>query len=175
MIPPLFHSLEHDAPFSNCLGCGRAFLDMVENYAITKAFRNGECVFEYALCQQCRLNLVAEFSEESKETMMNFLSDRVDLEARSTRLADEEEVEAWISHCVICESSASESPEHVIATAAHGEEMIFDPYPMMVCGSCEEELQQSLSKQTRERWDRFVSENFPGPPANALDPAPSLF
>ena len=50
-----------------------------------------------------------------------------------------------------------------------GNEMQFDPYPLCLCGECEEEIQELLSKQTRGTWDDFVETHFEGPPADVLD------
>ena len=51
-----------------------------------------------------------------------------------------------------------------------GHHMIFDPYPLMVCSDCEQAAQKLLSKSTRDQWDKFIFDNFDGPPADALKP-----
>lgn len=174
-IPHLFHSLEHDGPFLKCLACERKFLDLIEPYSITKAYRGPECVFEYALCQSCRKSVASEFSQESRETIERFFEKRVDLQARAEKLNGTEAHAPWLEKCITCQTSLGQSQEYVIAAMAHGEEMLYSPYPMMVCGPCEKMIQSSLSKTTRERWDGFIRDHFPGPPADALDPAPAMF
>ena len=45
-----------------------------------------------------------------------------------------------------------------------GDTMIYDPYPLCLCGDCEEEIQSLLSHQTLRAWDDFVQTNFDCPP-----------
>ena len=47
--------------------------------------------------------------------------------------------------------------------------MIYDPYPLCLCGRCEEAIQGLLSQKTRGMWDDFVDTHFDGPPANVED------
>lgn len=173
-IPHLFHSLEHDEPFQTCLACERHFLDIAEPYSITKAYRGAECVFEYALCQSCRQEVSSEFSPASRETIERFFEKRVDLPARAEKIGSVQNHAPWLAHCLTCQSPLEQLQEYVIAAMARGNEMLYSPYPMMVCGSCEKMIQSSLSKSTRERWDGFIRDHFPGPPADALDPAPAM-
>ena len=47
---------------------------------------------------------------------------------------------------------------------AHG--ILFDPYPMCICSTCEGKAQECISKATRDIWDDFLASHFDGPPAN---------
>ena len=42
----------------------------------------------------------------------------------------------------------------------------------LVCGPCIESMNGLVSKKTRDVWDRFVQENFPGVPSD-FEPIPS--
>ncbi len=68
-IPREFHSEYEDRPFRACSQCGEP-LAAFRHYQINKAWRNGECVFEYVFCEVCRDRMLEEFSEESKSNLM---------------------------------------------------------------------------------------------------------
>ena len=169
-VPSFFHSLEHDAPFSECISCQRSFLDIPEPYSITKAFNGAECIFEYALCRSCHESLHEEFSEESKQSLQRFFDKRVDLSKRAEKFEGIDSHAPWLEKCVTCNSPVSECKEYSTACMAYGDELVFDPFPMMVCGNCNGILQSSLSQSTRDRRDRFIKDHFPGPPANTNTP-----
>ncbi|MGD1979788.1 MAG: hypothetical protein PVJ98_10365 [Akkermansiaceae bacterium] len=169
-IPPLFHSLEHDGPFRRCLTCGKDFREIDEPYNITKVFRGTECVFEYAICQSCRLEQLESFSEESRQTMEDFFEENEHLQSREERLEGNENYEDRIKECATCGTSLDELKEYSLGCVAFDDHMVVGHFPMMICAKCESELQSRLSKSTRDQWDRFISENFDGPPADALKP-----
>src|SRR5204862_4650592 len=68
-IPREFHSEYEDRPFRACSQCGEP-LAAFRHYQINKAWRNGECVFEYVFCEVCRDRMLEEFSEESKANLL---------------------------------------------------------------------------------------------------------
>ncbi len=176
-IPRLFHSVEHGDAFTNCISCQRDLLHYEGFYSITKAYQGSECVFEYAQCQECREKIVEELSDESKQTMQRFFEEKVNLTARRERLQGIEQHAPWMSCCAVCQAPVNQLQEYIIACLAIRHELIFDPFPMMICQACENQLQTSLSQATRDRWKRFISENFPGPPAEVISPdrTPVLF
>ena len=91
-IPDTFHSDDTDAPFSECLVCERSLLDASTEYLIEKAYRRfdeydvQETVFEYALCMDCHFEIVASFSDVSRQRCEAYFDERVDLSERAARL-----------------------------------------------------------------------------------------
>jgi hypothetical protein len=71
-IPAELRSDYTDENFCNCTRCGESLRDFAGGYQISKAWKNGECVFEYALCDHCRTALMEEFSDESKAKLSEF-------------------------------------------------------------------------------------------------------
>jgi len=169
-IPDIFHSLEHEKPFRKCLTCDANFHEISDPYTVTKVFRGPECVFEYAMCLPCRQKMADEFSEESRSRINNFFDRNKHIHARSERLADSDRTEDWIQECATCGKPLEELTNYSIACMGFGDTMVFDPFPMMVCSECEEDIQEKLSKTTRDQWDKFILDNFEGPPADALKP-----
>ena len=56
-IPREFHSEYEDRPLRACSHCGEP-LAAFGQYQINKAWRNGECVFEYVFCEACRDRMI---------------------------------------------------------------------------------------------------------------------
>ena len=169
-IPPSFHSLEHDEPFQKCLACEKRFDELSDPYKITKVFKGTECVFEYAMCLPCQQELAQSFSEESRQTMMNFFEQNPHISKRSEKLGESQDHKEWTRRCATCDTALAEVNDYSIACMGFGNHMVYDPFPMMVCSQCERDLQSKLSKSTRDSWDKFILDNFEGPPADALKP-----
>ena len=110
-----------------------------------------------------------EFSVESRERLAEFFERRVNIRQRSILLAFWPSPDPWIEKCAACQKSRHEMISYSIGGVLLGNEMQFDPYPLCLCGECEEEIQELLSKQTRGTWDDFVETHFEGPPADVLD------
>lgn len=168
-IPPIFHSVELDAPFESCCRCHQKLNEISTPYMINKQFDRGECVLEFALCQPCHISVTNEMSEESKETTQKFFDERTDMAARSEEL-ETAEADEWIRCCVACGKTPSSKEPFSLGGMVLNGLFVFDPYPLMVCGNCQTEVENRLSEQTRKRWDRFIADHFDGPPADAETP-----
>jgi len=161
-----FHSAETGQPFQVCIACGLTLDDPDLPYLVAKSFRRGECIFEYAICEDCRCNMSQEFSVESRENLANFFEHRVNIKKRSIFLAFGSNPDPWIEKCAACQTPRNEAESYSIGGVLLGSDMLFDPYPLCLCGTCEEEIQELLSKKTRGMWDDFVDDHFEGPPAD---------
>jgi hypothetical protein len=110
-----------------------------------------------------------------------------DLEAADhEQLADEiDRLEKWqrvqceqaMASCAICGKARNECQRYSLGTACLGSSLInASPdadhlgSPFLICEGCETALNEGISAQTRDAWDRFVGENFDGPPELAVDP-----
>jgi uncharacterized protein YlaI len=169
-IPRLFHSLEHDEPFKKCLTCDGDFNEISDPYTVTKVYRGPECVFEYAMCLPCRRKIALEFSEESRQRINDFFEKNQDLKNRSERIGESQHLSDWMNECATCRTPVSKLKDYSVACMGFGQSMVYDPFPMMVCSDCEQEIHAKLSKSTRGHWDKFILDNFEGPPADALKP-----
>ncbi len=169
-VPPIFHSLEKDEPFSHCITCEKALHELSVPYTVSKVFKGPECVFEYAMCQPCRLEMSQSFSEESRKKIDDFFNQKVNLADRSLAMEGSEHHTDWMKSCLTCGTPANEVRDYSVACMAFSDTLVFDPFPMMVCSPCEQKIQKQLSKETKDQWDKFVANNFEGPPADALDP-----
>ena len=156
-IPEVLHSFYEERPFLTCTRCGESLADFEEGYRISKNFKRGEVIIEYALCMPCLVRMLEESSEESKRNL-----DRVQQEHfRDVSGFDE---------CAFCEKTRAEArdEEFGLAGICQGDRMVDSA---MICIDCMEAMHEVLSKETRETWDRFREENFPGVPAD-FEPFP---
>ena len=149
-IPRHLYSDYTDEAFSHCTRCGESLKDFPGGFQISKAWKRGECVFEYALCDHCRTLLMEEFSDESKQRLAQFQDEHVTLEG-------------GLDKCSVCglERHDHNTSEFVLTGVCEGDRML---HGLMVCGKCGEKTQELISTHTRDTWRRFRDENFDGPP-----------
>ena len=164
-----FHSAETGKPFQDCISCRLELGDPDLPYLVSKSYCRGECIFEYAICDTCRSNMAQEFSIESRKSLAEFFEKRVKVQERSRFLAFGPRLDPWIECCAACQTPRDEMETYSIGGMLLGSEMVFDPYPLVLCGKCEEEIQDSLSQKTRGIWDDFVDTHFEGPPSDVED------
>ena len=159
-IPREFHSEYEERPFQSCTRCGEMLEEIAEGYQLFKLYRGGEAVYEYALCHPCHAGVVKQFSDESKERLAEFHEHRVTLN-----------LGRW--KCAVCGNARGEDGEEEfsLTAACQARRLIHE---LMVCGGCRREMQSLLSRETREVWDRFVDENFPGVPEGTTSPVSPL-
>lgn len=140
-------------------------MDFQEGYKISKVFKRGEVIFEYALCFHCADRMMRESSEESRRQLNEFHQQR----ARAVQGTHD---------CVLCERTRDElEPQEFALVAGCVGPGLLESH--LVCSHCMEEMSDLVSEETRNQWNRFVEENFPGVPADFMpvpaDGSPSPF
>lgn len=167
LIPEEFHSLETGEPFRRCTDCRGPLAEDPNGYLIQKAFNRGEPIMEIAVCHDCHQRLQAEYSQESRERIMNFHLDHGDLPNRLKHLQDQplDTLAPWVGTCLTCDHSRDDCDEHVIATHCIEDVMIYGEAPIMICGECMERLVEQLSESTRDSYDRWQQRCLPMAPA----------
>ena len=172
-IPRALWSAYSGAPFETCVSCGIRVLEPPVPHAVEKVYRQGEVVFEYALCEHCALALLREFSRESLERIQAYM------EREGPRTTDTARLLAALGW-----NEEDELPPPAVATSCErcgrGPEQGLEEYTVMgflvgrrpatdvslICGTCTEGLEDLLSQKTREAHDDFVTRHFPGVPAH---------
>lgn len=158
-IPRDLHSEYEERPFRSCTRCGETLHDYAGGYRISKVYKAGEVIFEYALCCDCLDRLMQESSTESIQRLTRFQNENVRPEA-------EEMVE-----CALCETGRAdaEQGEFALVAACQGTGLL---QGHLICQRCMEQMSDLVSEKTRNEWNRFVDDNFPGVPADFV-PAPT--
>jgi hypothetical protein len=158
-IPELLHSFYEDRPFVSCTRCGESLVDFEEGFRISKNFKRGEVLIEYALCMPCLIGMLDEASEESKQRMAEFQAEH------------HREGVSGFEECALCPRTRSEArnEEFGIVGVCHHDAMVDSA---MICIDCMEAMNGVLSEETRRTWDRFREENFLGVPTD-FEPYPA--
>ncbi|MEX2581263.1 MAG: hypothetical protein WD342_19560 [Verrucomicrobiales bacterium] len=163
-IPAILHSFYEERPFVSCTRCGESLADFEDGYRISKNFKRGEVLVEYALCMPCLNAMLDEASEESKRRLAEFQEEHY----RDVSGFDD---------CALCEQTREGAPnaEFGLVGVCRGDAMVDSA---MICLDCMEAMSEIMSEETRRTWDRFREENFPGVPSDfepfPARPAPSM-
>jgi protein-arginine kinase activator protein McsA len=170
-IPKIFYSAETDLPFQTCIDCGGELLLNDVPYTIQKVIVRNESVFEYAMCRDCAECLRQQLSVETQMAYQEFLFSSADLSNRIDLIRQplEFEFEDWIEACLVCHKPRSECYRYSVCGMLLGPKLLLAEFPAIVCEDCEKQLSELTSKETRDRWDQFVEENFDGPPGVEID------
>ncbi len=157
-IPEVLFSFYEDRPFKSCTRCGESLSDFPDGYKVSKNFKKGEVIIEYALCMPCVERMLNEASDESKRVLQQFQEERY-----------REDVSGF-DDCALCEKTqmTARGEEFGLTGICQGLNM-FDS--AMICIECMEEMSEVISDETRGKWNRFREENFPGVPGD-FEPMP---
>ncbi|MEL6676120.1 MAG: hypothetical protein AAFR61_28190 [Bacteroidota bacterium] len=171
-IPPVFYHTESEAPFSHCVLCERELLESNTSYLVEKACKyhpetgNTDVKFEYAICWECAGDMDAVMSDESRDAMMEYLIQHVNLLERRERLLTDHGLvsEKWIDHCMF-KGSTLEANEHFqLIGHFKGKQMVFSLMPYMVGEEAMKEMSLLLSSKTLGEMNRFFDQFFGLPP-----------
>lgn len=176
-IPPIFHSLLQDGPFTHCLDCNKELIEADEPYLIERIFHGTEPIMEYAMCFPCRTKLCSELSHESLQRIEAYFEERVVLEDRVELMLKESgsDVNQWIDECLITKRDRADCREYQIMAVCKGDKLVLGPTPFMISGDATEEVGKLLSKQTRDKLGEFTETRFGMPPEFCDSPKPVLF
>ncbi len=159
-------SVETGRDFEKCTKCDCDLADTRESWIVNKEWHRGECVMEYALCHDCRGEMVASISEESARFVQNFFERHIDpMRWIGQFAADDDAPDSLIDACFACGASRDAAEGFGVSAMFRSPGTLeVGPLPVLICQECSMKVEEGLSKQTRDSWQRFVEENFPGPP-----------
>ncbi|RYD32600.1 MAG: hypothetical protein EOP85_21580, partial [Verrucomicrobiaceae bacterium] len=90
--------------FTHCVCCRMPLLEIAAAWLVNKEIVRGECVLEYAICQPCRDEVTDKLSEESKESVREFLEQEIDWEARMKEFMLAHDLTDRFDACVACQT-----------------------------------------------------------------------
>lgn len=168
-IPGEFYSSKSEKLIEECVLCGKNILVDSEPYIIEKAFRNNEItketelIFEYALCAECQQITSSELSKDSLNNIKMYYDLYVDFEKRQTGLKDIKsfQLKDWISNCIITGAPLVESKEFQIGGLFLQNQLLLGNLPFAVGEKAINELQELISKKTRDFLDGFKEKIIP--------------
>ena len=139
-------------------------------YIINQSYVGTECVFEMAMCLECREKMQKNLSEKSRVAMFDFMHDHVNMDARMAALDSSSSTDAYIAECIACNQSRESARGYTLGAMFVDNILAKGAFPMLMCSDCEEALAETISDETRQIWDRFIGDHFPGPPSEIKFP-----
>ena len=196
-VPRLFWSEYSGEPFLKCIACKVPLMES-NMHVVKKKIVAEEAVLEMALCNRCQQQQVEEMSEETRQNLTAFMSEQFQkltakhLEDKAgdgpqvievAEVTDEQEgqdlLKRCTDNCIVCGVHRDDCHRYSLAGVCQAEQLVVQvtplgQTPMMVCEKCEEQMNELISQETRDSWDRFVEEHLDGPPGVELD-SPTTF
>jgi hypothetical protein len=165
-IPKIFKTFVSESFFNHCIVCNKNLLHEGTQYLIEKAVKDSFVEFEYAICFECTEKLRETLSTESKQRVNHYFEAKTNLQERRQKLLKEKgnNIDAWLSSCIFTSNHIDEISEYQIYAHCDGKDLLFTYMPYMISGQALEEMQELLSKKTKEALDGFVDKYFGLPP-----------
>lgn len=153
-----FLSEETGEPFRHCAACGIPLLEIDRPWLVTKEYRAGECVEEYAVCETCRDQLTDRIPEPTKARIREFLETEIDWDRQVQKLVDGED---RLANCIRCQTPREELSGYTLSAAFDSSgEMIEGPLPLLMCSECCENFQSLLCDGGQRVWRDFCDQHL---------------
>jgi len=161
-VPEVFWSFETGRPIDRCKLCGCDLMAEGTSYLIEKAFRNGETIFEHALCLECHMECVKELSQESLRRIRAYFDELGDMEHYRAQSLDRfgTDPEKWIAHCMVKGYPIRECEEYQLYGFCVDRDLLFNGAPYALCGEAIDEIMDLLSAETRGALDALSDRIF---------------
>ncbi len=168
-IPEEFYSSKSNKPIDECILCGKELLTNFEPYIIEKAFKNDqitkktELIFEYAMCSHCQQNTASELSKESLKNIKMYYELYVNFEERQAKLQETKnfQISDWLDKCIITGKPLSEYKEFQYGGMFLRNQLLLGNIPFAVGEKAINEMQELISKKTRDYLDGFKDKIIP--------------
>ena len=159
-IPNEFYNFDSGQPFSTCLVCNESLLDPPKQYMVEKTIRrypemdHEDIIYEYAICLECIMKQQEFISEESKQSIAQYMS--------NVKVTGE--VDELPRQCVIHGTSKEEMREYMIQGLFFGDTQNTQMPYILLGEKAINEIQEVLSQKTRDGMDGFMDKYYGGPP-----------
>ena len=151
--------------YRRCVRCDAAIDGPDQLHYVERALRDGEPMFEFALCQACVREVGDELSDESMLRLGSFLLAHLDVDDRQERLEDADDAGPLVDRCLLSRRPRTELQEFQVWAWCRGPALVADAFaPAVVSGSMMEQLASGLSRQTRDSMDGFIRDHLGLPP-----------
>lgn len=156
-IPEQFYASQTQQPFTECSCCGNSFGN--KHYFIEKAFQKThdlsqhEMVFEYAICERCKMDMMQSISKESFQNIQNFVKEMGGVPKMKSAKSYEIDLDYMLHHCAMTGESIENLNEyHLVGIFRDGKlvqlPMLYGPTFIM-------QYAEILSEETKEFFDDF--------------------
>lgn len=171
----LFMDSSSNLPYTHCHLCET--MVQGQSYALMKHFRrypNQDMVvadLEAVICSTCQLNMARSISESSRKNLQAFMEEAFDLETRKKALLSEKHpaaLETWLDRCAVTNKQVDDCLEFQVECLMRDGYPLYDlkqtMSPICLSGEALEQMQQCLSKETKENYDQFMDQLTDLPP-----------
>lgn len=166
-LPEKLYSEKTGKPFEHCSVCDTELNNKL--HFVEKAYHRNlgddahSVIFEYAICESCKRNMLKEVSVESMARMQAFMMEH------QAELDEIMHTEFDLTHCSFTQQPLTEMDEyHVVAVIRNG---VAEMSPMIFGTHIMEVYQELLSEKTKGFFDDFYDDFIDIPPelAKILD------
>lgn len=183
-VPVFFHSYETDQPFTACTFC-KLPLSRFLRYGVEKVFKQNrtlnskEIVYEYAICWGCATSMGAEISKDSKVAISKLFEEHnTHLQHKLEYLHTTEKyiLDSWLERCSLTGKETRLCEEFAVSAIIEENKLVYEHSPMVISDEFMLKLQDVLSAETKESFDRFREQLVDGPSIEDLifSPTPGL-
>lgn len=169
LIPEDFYSSETRQPHTECSICGNLLNKGI--YFIEKAYQKSYdkksfvLTFEYAICENCKKNMMLSISKESFRNIEKFARGMGDLFDFGNVDSDELSTDYFLTHCMATGKPVEELEEYHLLGIFNGDKMM--QFPILYGESFIEEYSELLSDETKGFFDDLFNDITIIPPALA--------
>jgi len=171
-IPEIFLSSDTQSPISRCIDCDHDLMKGDRYYVVEKVFKRYpaidkvEVLFEYAICHLCYDQMKEKMSAESMQSLSQYMMNNTDFDALHARINEHpEDPSEWLSQCMIKGTPVAELTEYQMGAFFKGDRLMTNYLPPFMVGNLAmEEMNQVLSKETKDEMDGFMDDHFGVPP-----------
>lgn len=172
-IPFFFYQYDTKTPFVQCSMCETP-LATSESYIIEKVFKQNkhlnvsEIVYEYAICMHCANDAGAEISHESRLAINRVIEDHRDqltMKLDYLHSTEKYNLESWLERCSLTGKEIRRCNEYAVSCIIENGNMVFEQGPMVVSDEFMEKLQNVLSVETKQAFDKIRDKVFDGSPS----------
>lgn len=166
-LPQKILSDKTGEPFANCSVCNHTLENKL--HFVEKAYHRNlgdhqhSVIFEYAICEKCKRDMLRQVSQESMMKMQVFMYEN------QAKINDVLDSELDLNQCSFTQKPLADMDEyHVVAVIKNGQ---IEMHPMIFGTDIMEQYQELLSEETKGFFDDFYHSFIDIPPelAKILD------
>lgn len=158
-IPEQFYSEQDKQPHTECSVCGNGFGN--GHYFVEKAFQKThdkssyQLTFEYAICEQCKTDMMQSISKESMKNIQEFAMKMGGMPVPENSKDVEVDLNQYLTTCIATGKSIDELDEYHLVGIFRGNKMV--QLPMLYGETFIEEYSELLSEETKGFFDDFFN------------------
>ncbi|MES0491140.1 MAG: hypothetical protein ABUK01_14165 [Leptospirales bacterium] len=167
-IPEILYNAATGEPHTHCPLCDRFLLDEGIQYIIEKAISQNDILMDFAICLECYQKGIGElYSIESRKNFENYFDNRVDFNLRQKTFTEkfQNKFDKWTEYCLCTAKPIRDCKEYQLAAQCEGRQVLYHYMPFAISDEGIIELENLLSKKTKEDLRDFM---------NQINPQPSL-